>query len=157
LEDAGDVEVRFLARGPAGMKINGDADTLKASEKHGTIEIEVPLGNIKTGIGLRDRHLKRDLETDKYPDAKLFISRKKLKFPENDKEVKASATGTFELHGVKKPIKFTYKALRTGSDFHVQALASVDIRDHGIEVPCYLGVCVKPVVKLKVKFKLREK
>jgi polyisoprenoid-binding protein YceI len=157
LEDAGDVDVRFQAVGPAGMKINGSTDSLKANEADGTIEIKVPLGDVKTGIGLRDRHLKKDLETDTYPDAILTISRKKLKFPDDDKEVKSSATGTFKLHGVEKPMTFQYKALRTGSDYHVQAIASVDIRDHGVEPPCYLGVCVDPTVKLKVKFKLREK
>ncbi|MBK9001258.1 MAG: YceI family protein [Myxococcales bacterium] len=157
LEDAGDVEVRFLAVGPAGMKINGEASELKAKEKNGKVTLEVPVTNLKTGIGLRDKHLKKYLEVGKYPSATLEIDRSKLKFPENDKTVRASATGSFTLHGVTKPLKFQYKALRTGSDYHVQALATVDIRDHDVEVPCYLGVCVDPDVKLKVKLKLREK
>jgi polyisoprenoid-binding protein YceI len=138
------------------MRIHGTAATLTADEADGKLTIKVPVDNLKTGIGLRDRHLKKDLETDKYPTATLQIERSKLSFPENDQEVSASATGSFTLHGVTKPLKFTYKALRTGSDYHVQALATVDIRDHGIEPPCYLGVCVDPTVKLKVKFKLRD-
>lgn len=157
LEDAGDVDVHFLALGPAGMKINGDAPDLKASEADGKLKITVPLGEVKTGIGLRDKHLKRALETDKFPDATLVVERSKLSFPENDKTVTGKAKGQLTLHGVTKPLEFSYKALRTGSDFHVQALASVDIRDHDVEVPCYLGVCVEPTVKLKIKFKLREK
>jgi hypothetical protein len=157
LEDAGDVDIHFLAVGPAGMKINGEAPTLRASEHDGKLDIEVPLAHVKTGIGLRDRHLKKDLETDKYPDATLVVERKKLTFPENDKEVSGVATGDFTLHGVSKPLRFQYKVLRPGSDYHVQALATIDIREHGVEVPCYLGVCVEPSVKLKLKFKLREK
>jgi polyisoprenoid-binding protein YceI len=71
--------------------------------------------------------------------------------------VKAKGKGDFTLNDVTKKLPFSYKALRTGSDYHVQALATVDIRDFDIEVPCYLGVCVDPKVKLKVKFKLRDK
>lgn len=158
LEDAGDTDVRFLAVGPAGMKINGEAPSnLKAKESDGKLTITVPVHNLKTGIGLRDKHLKKYLEVSQYPNATLEIERSKLTLPENDQTVRSSATGSFTLHGVTKPLKFTYKALRTGSDYHVQALATVDIRDHKIEVPCYLGVCVEPEVKLKVKLKLREK
>ncbi|MBK7585731.1 MAG: YceI family protein [Myxococcales bacterium] len=156
-EDAGDTEVRFLANGPAGLKINGEASDLKAKEQDGKLTITVPVDDLKTGIGLRDKHLKKYLEGSQFPKATLEIERSKLKLPENDQTAKSSATGSFTLHGVKKPLKFHYKALRTGSDYHVQALATVDIRDHDIEVPCYLGVCVEPKVKLKLKFKLRDK
>jgi polyisoprenoid-binding protein YceI len=157
LEDAGDVEVLFLATGPARMKISGAASDLKASEKDGKLTITVPLTNLKTGIGLRDRHTRRYLHTDKYPEATLVVARSKLKFPENDKSTSSKATGDFTLNGVTKPLGFHYLANRTGSDYHVQALATVDIRDYDIKIPCYLGVCVDPEVKLKVKFKLREK
>jgi polyisoprenoid-binding protein YceI len=156
LEDAGDVDVRFLATGPAGMTIKGEAGDLKASETDGTLSISVPLDNLKTGIGLRDRHTRKYLEADKYPKATLVVKRSSLKFPENDKSVTSTGNGDFTLHGVTKPLSFQYRAKRTGNDYHVQGLAKIDIRDYGIEVPCYLGVCVDPEVKLKVKFKLRE-
>ena len=157
LEDAGDDDVRFQATGPGGMSIRGEASGLDAKEADGKVTITVPLKDIKTGIGLRDRHLRKYLEVDQYPDAKLAVLRSKLTFPENDKDVRAAANGDFTLHGVTKRLRFSYKALRTGSDYHVQALATIDIRDYDIEVPCYLGVCVDPEVKLKVKFKLRDK
>jgi len=157
LEDAGDVDVRFLATGPAGMQINGQAQDLKAKEQDGKLALSVPVTNLKTGIGLRDKHLKKYLEVDKHPKATLEIDKSKLKLPEDGKKARGTATGNFTLHGVTKPLKFAYQAKRTGSDYHVQALASVDIRDHDVEVPCYLGVCVDPKVKLKVKFKLRDK
>jgi polyisoprenoid-binding protein YceI len=156
LVDAGDVEVRFLAQGPAGMKINGSAPELRASEDKDQLSIVVPVTNLKTGIGLRDKHLRKYLQTDKYPEAKLVARRSKLKLPEDKRTVRGKATGAFTLHGVTKPLSFQYRAQRTGSDYHVQALAEVDIRDFDIEVPCYLGVCVDPAVKLKLKFKLRD-
>ncbi len=156
-ENAGDVNIRFQATGTAGMRIKGSGSTLSAKEKDGRLIITAPVTNLKTGIGLRDKHLRKYLETDKHPNASLEIARDKLKLPADQKATKARATGKFTLHGVTKPVKFTYKANRTGSDYHVQALSTIDITDFGIEQPCYLGVCVDKKVKLKVKFKLRDK
>ncbi len=155
--DAGDEEILFQATGAVGAKIRGEGAGLRAREKDGKLTISVPLTNLKTGIGLRDRHLRRYLETDKFPEATLEVERTTLKLPENDKSVNASRKGDFTLHGVTKPIKFHYQANRTGSDYHVQALATIDITDFGIEKPCYLRVCAGTQVKLKVKFKLRDK
>jgi polyisoprenoid-binding protein YceI len=157
LEGVGTPEVRALANGPGGMKIQCDSKDLKAEEKDGKIVLTAALTNIKTGIGLRDKHLRGYLKTDQHPNATLEVDKSKLKLPDDKKTTRGSATGQFTLHGVTKPVKFTYKAKRTGSDYHVQGLSEIDIRDFKIEVPCYLGVCVKPEVKLKVKFKLRDK
>lgn len=153
----GDEDVRFLAIGPAGMKINGKASDLKAKESDGKIEIRVPVNDLETGIGLRDKHLKGYLKASAHPEAILVVERSKLKMPEDKKTVTGSAKGKLTLKGVTKPMSFDYKAKRTGSDYHVQGKATIDIRDHEIEVPCYLGVCVDPEVKIKVKFKLRDK
>ena len=139
------------------MKINGKGDKLKASEANGKIKISVPIDSLETGIGLRDKHLKRDLHAADHPDAILEVERSKLKEPEDKKTSSGSAKGKFTLNGKTKEISFRYKAKRTGSDYHVQGRATVDIRDYDIEVPCYLGVCVKPEVKIAVKFKLRDK
>jgi polyisoprenoid-binding protein YceI len=106
---------------------------------------------------LRDNHLRGYLNTSKHPAAKLVVDRSKLKLPDDGKTSQGSATGDFTLNGKTKPLKFRYKAKRTGSDYHVQGMADVNIEDYGIEQPCYLGVCVEPSIKLKVSFKLRDK
>ncbi len=157
LSSIGNADVQFLALGPAGMKINGTSSELTASEADGKLTLNAPLTNLKTGIGLRDKHLKGYLHTDNHPSAKLVIDKSKLKTPTDGQTVEGSATGDFTLNGTTKPLKFKYKAKRTGSDYHVQGMADVNIKDHGIEQPCYLGVCVDPTVKLKVAFKLRDK
>jgi len=158
MKDIGDTDIKFLAVGPAGMKINGTSDEAKAGEKDGKITISVPVSSLKTGIGLRDKHLKGYLNADKCPNVSLSVERSKLKFPDNDKEVEGSATGDFTLNCVTKPMAFKYKAKRTGSDYHVQAFFKddVDITKHNVEVPCYLGVCVQKDIKVKAKFKLRD-
>jgi polyisoprenoid-binding protein YceI len=152
----GGSKVQFLAVGPAGLKINGHSADLSASEGGGNLTVKAKLTGLKTGIGLRDKHLRNYLETDKHPEATLTVQRDKLKTPADHETMTSTASGKLTLHGVTKPVKFEYKAKRTGSDYHVQGMTQIDIRDFKVKVPCYLGVCVEPQVQIKVKFKLRD-
>jgi polyisoprenoid-binding protein YceI len=70
--------------------------------------------------------------------------------------VTSKAKGTFTMHGVSKEKTFEYTAERHGSDIIVSGSMEVNINEHKIETPCYLGVCVDPKVQVDVKFKLRE-
>jgi polyisoprenoid-binding protein YceI len=157
LTGIGSPEVQFLALGPAGMKINGTSNDLSVAEKDGKLLVTAPLTNLKTGIGLRDKHLRNYLHTDQHPNASLLIERDKLKLPAEGQTVENTSIGQFTLNGVTKPVKFRYKAKRMGSDYLVQGMSELNIKEFAIEQPCYLGVCVDPNVKLKVAFKAREK
>lgn len=155
---AGDVEVKFQAKGPAGLKIDGDGASLSVSEKDGNIEFVASLEGLKTGIDMRDDHLKKALEVDKgHKQAKLVVARSSIKLPEDNKEVEGKTTAKFFLHGKEKSVPVDYKVKRTGSDYHVQGRTEINIEEFGIEKPCYLGVCVDPNVKIKTKIKLRDK
>lgn len=149
-------KVEFQAVGPAGLKIDGTGSTLSGSEEDGKLKLTAAINNLKTGIGLRDKHLKKAIDADKHPKAVLVVERSDLKMPDDKKTVSGKAAGQFTLHGVTKPLSFNYQAKRTGSDYHVQGNASVDITQFNIEKPCYLGVCVNKDVKIKVAFKLRD-
>lgn len=153
----GDPEVHFQAVGPAGLKINGSAPTLAGKEEGDSLVLTAQATSLETGIGLRDHHLKKYINADAHPKISFKVKKSSLKIPEDGKEVSGKVNGTFTLNGQSKPTSFAYKAKRTGSDLHVQGLGDIDIRKFGIEVPCYLGVCVDPIVKVKVRFKLRDK
>lgn len=157
LSSIGPATIEFLARGPAGMKINGTGSGLSVNETEGKLTITVPLTDLKTGIGLRDKHLRGYLHTDKHPNATLVLERSRLKSPADGQTAEAAASGNFTLNGVTKPLKFKYRAKRTGSDYHVQGVGEINIENHAVEQPCYLGVCVDPNVKFKASFKLRDK
>jgi hypothetical protein len=160
-KDAGDVDITFQAKGPAGMVIDGTSDRLTAVEKDGTITITVPVNSLKTGIGLRDRHLRGYLSAAECPNSKnlvLTVDRSKLKKLENDTQGGGKAVGTFEMNCVKKELKFDYLAKRTGSDYAVQAKPEqpINIKHYNVEIPCYLRQCVDPLIPFKAKFKLRD-
>lgn len=153
---AGDTDVRFQAVGPAGLSIDGEGTTLSVSETDGKLKVAAPLKGLKTGIELRDNHLKKTLNVEKHPEATLVVDRSALKLPDDNASVESTATGQFTLNGQTQSVPFTYRAKRTGSDYHVQGRTEINIEKFKIEQPCYLGVCVDPNVKIKVKFKLRD-
>jgi polyisoprenoid-binding protein YceI len=149
-------EVGFHVNGPAGMNVEGTSSDLKASEAGGKLTLSAGVDNLKTGIGLRDEHLKKYIGAEQFPRATLVVDRAGLKLPEDNQELDGEAQGNFTLHGVTKPVHFKYRAKRTGSDYHVQAHMLIDITNFGVEKPCYLRVCTDTDVKIKAAFKLRD-
>jgi polyisoprenoid-binding protein YceI len=156
LSSVGESTSGFRAVGPGGLTIDGTGKGVKASEAAGILTITAPVNDLKTGMSLRDDHLKKAIHSDKHPTASLAVPRAALQFPEDGKDVTGSATGKFTLNGTTKDVKFEYKVKRTGSDYHVQGKTKIDITTFNIEKPCYLGVCVEKDVQVKVQLKLRE-
>ncbi|HSC88764.1 MAG TPA: YceI family protein [Polyangiaceae bacterium] len=155
-EGLGAGELEFRAAGPAGLTIDGEGSGITLHEEAGFLILTAPLAQLKTGISLRDDHLRKALDTKTYPTARLTVERTKLKLPADNQEYEGTAVGQLTLHGVTKPTQFAYKAKRTGSDYLVQGRFEVDITQFNIEVPCYLGVCVDKTVKVKAKLKARD-
>src|SRR5881394_3719462 len=68
-------EVTVLARGPAGLRIEGRSAEVSLDDEASTLVFRVPIALIDTGIGLRNRHLREALEADRYPLATLRLPR----------------------------------------------------------------------------------
>src|SRR5262245_1539807 len=81
LTSSGESNVKFEAQGPAGMKINGVSSGVRATEGDGKVKIVAPTTEFHTGIGLRDKHLKDYLESEKHPQATLVVDRSKIALP----------------------------------------------------------------------------
>ena len=154
---AGDTDVRFQAVGPAGLTIDGEGTGLTVSEEGGKVKMVAALTGLKTGMALRDKHLKNYLHVDQHPQATLVVDRGSLKLPGDNEVVESTATGQFTLNGQTQAVPFTYRAKRTGSDFHVQGLATNTQAKHDLKL-CKLGdtICFGYTVDLKDKFKLRQ-
>jgi polyisoprenoid-binding protein YceI len=157
LAKTGDAVAHVNATGPAGLTITGTSTEVSVSDDGTTVTVDVKLGNITTGIKLRDKHTKNYLEVETYPSAKLTVPRASLKFPEAGKEVSADASGTLSLHGQTKDLKFHYTAKKDGDTITVHALsAPLTLTDYGIKVPSYLGVTVKPDVTVDTDFQVKD-
>jgi polyisoprenoid-binding protein YceI len=116
-------------------------------------ELSVDLKTLDTGIDLRNHHLRDNyLEVAKgegFETATLT----EIRLGDVDAETfqgRTEFTGTFLLHGTKKPVAGQAEIARTGQSVRVEATFPVTIADYGIAKPQYLGVGVKSQVQVKV-------
>lgn len=154
LAPKGDAQVDFFATGPGGLSIDGKTKDLAIADDGKKVVFTVPLKNLTTGIALRDQHMREKyLQVEKYPDATLEIARDDLKFPVAGKRSDGEVKGTFTAHGVSKPVTVKYKAHREkDGTLGAEGKFKINTKDHGIDVPSYLGVTVRPDMDLQVKF-----
>ena len=157
LTRAGPAKVSFTGKGPAGFKMVGTTEQLHLADDGKSLTFTVPLDTLKTGIDLRDRHMREKyLETGRYPSAVLVVPRSAISLPAAGQTKEGSARGTLTLHGKSKEVPFTYKVQRTGDTYQVTGAVPLDFRDYGISVPSYMGVTVKPDIAVDVAFGARE-
>ena len=150
LSTQGASSVEFKASGPAGMSIVGTSSDVRASDTADSVVIVVPLTKLDTGIELRNKHKREKyLETGKFPNAELVVSKSALKYPNVSG---GEVTGQLKLHGETKAVKVKYEAKRSGNAFAVAGSFRINIKDFGIEQPSYMGLSVKPEVDVAVKF-----
>src|SRR5579864_3868947 len=154
LSEATAGKVSFQASGPAGLKIEGTTSDLTLADKGDSVVITVPLANLSTGIGLRDKHMKEKyLEVPKFPSAVLNVARGALKVPAAGDKVEIDVPGTVNLHGQTRPVTVHYEAKRDGSTLVAHGKFHNNMTDFGITVPSYLGVTVKPEVDVSADFR----
>jgi polyisoprenoid-binding protein YceI len=139
----------FTALGPGGLTIVGTGPDVSVTEKGDSLAISVGLATLKTGIDMRDRHMREKyLETSKYPNAVFQVDKSKLKLPSSGANVEGSLT----LHGVTKQVNVHYVASGSAKELTVSGSMHINMKDFGVNVPSYLGVTVKPDVDVTVKF-----
>lgn len=157
--------VEFLATGKPGfLKIKGQGAQLKgkADIKGGQLtgEFTVNLTPIKTGIELRDEHMKeRYLETAKFPEAKLVVD--PLKMDESTGGSDIPFTGKLTIKGKESPIKGNLSvnfASDGGNAKSAKGTAKfkINIGDYPIGVPSHMGVSVAESVDVTAQFVATE-
>lgn len=144
----------FVALGPAGLRIEGSTDQVKLVAHDDELVVTVDLASLKTGIGVRDKHLREDLQTAQFPSAELRVKRAALKLPQPLAEASGEADGQLLLHGQSKPVHFRYTARRTGGGAEVTGALRIHLADFGIAPRAYLGISVKPDVDASVKLQV---
>jgi len=127
-----------------------------------SISISVPVASFKTGIDLRDEHLRSSqwMDAAGYPEIRFQTTDIK---PVEGKTDTYALTGTFTCHGVDKTrtleavirLMPAQKGLEQygylGDIAHLQARFEVPLADHNIKIPANLaGVKVAPTVTCTV-------
>ncbi len=135
-----------LSLRPAGaFKAKTDELTGSVTQKGNSFDAEnivVKLGNLKTGIELRDSHTKKHLEVEKFPEAILISAH-----GENGK-----GEGTIKIRGIEKKIFGSYKV--EGSILIAEF--PVKLSDFGISGIKYMGVGVDDEAKVTVEVPVKK-
>lgn len=131
-------------------------------------KVKVPISNIKTGIDLRDEHLRGEmwLNAEKYSYTEFQLtgiknaSANKLA---DGKKVNATLVGKFSVHGitndVEVPASLTYykesektKARIAGNLLVANAEFDIKLSDYGIQIPSMVIGKLNEVVKISTNF-----
>lgn len=131
-----------------------------ADSMSGTLQVD--LRTIKTGIEMRDEHMRtRHLHTDQYPHAYFELTAVKG-LPESMASGKActcSAEGYFYIHGVKHKITPTVEIVdnSTGEtkSIRVRALFSLKLDEWNIPRPKALFLKLAETINVEVRFTAR--
>lgn len=133
--------------------VNGTVDfNLKDLGAKSTASISVDIASVKTGVDLRDEHMRSDqwLDTAKHPEAKFELT--KVEFPaksalEYNKKVSGKVFGKLTIKGATKDVeakatlglfpenpKLAGFGLK-GDVVRIKAELTVALRDFGVTVP----------------------
>lgn len=125
------------------------------------VRVEVDMASLKTGSGMRDRHMREEhLHTDKFPQAVFTAaSLTDLSAPElaAGQEVTAVAHGEMELHGVKKPLDAPVVLSMQDGALHVVAHFPITLADYAISRPQFLIMKLGETQKVTVDIVARVK
>jgi len=125
----------------------------------GSVEISVPVASLRTGIELRDEHMRSAgwLDAEKYPQISFTSDNVK----QGDDGL-WKAVGTFSLHGVSKPLaadvevreipaELASKAgLEAGDWLRISTAFEVKLSDFGVKIPDMAAAKVNDTWKIKV-------
>ncbi len=150
----GDSEVN-VEGSAIGMKIPGSTRNFSFADSGDSYKFEVDVHSIDTGLELRNEHMRSYFKQKK---AMLEVAKSSIPLPSDNDKKEGSGSGKFTLNGKTKNQSFNYRIKRTGSDYHVQGLLTLKLSDYGLKL-CKFGdtLCANDEVKVKVKFKLRDK
>lgn len=105
-------------------------------EKYSAAELWLKVDDFKTGIDLRDEHLKKHLGLEKTPKITM----------KNISAENGTGTGTLSVNGVEKSVQFTYK-----KETEKKLRAEFKVKNSDFKLPSanYMGVGVEDEVHVE--------
>lgn len=151
----GEQAAEATVRGPAGLSITAKSSVVDLQDTGDTVTFTIPIDSFKTGISLRDEHMRKAVESEKFSDVKLVLKGSDLTRPKIDDVNYIDVEGNLTFHGVTKPVQVHYESV-ADCESHIGAKVkfSIDLREFGIVPPSYLGLTVKPKVDVVARVRL---
>lgn len=114
-----------------------------------TVDFYLDLETLDTGIGKRDKDMKKTLETDEYPFAEFF-GKLVSPFDPAGGTQQAVVRGTFTIHGHSRALEVTGTLEPTSGGLQLQASWELNLDDYQIKPPKLLIMKVDPVQQMRI-------
>ncbi|MFI5298824.1 MAG: YceI family protein [Polyangiales bacterium] len=156
-QKTGTASIAFHAGTNAEVTIDGTSNDLSVADDGTTVTFTAPVASLKTGIDLRDTHLRKYLEAEKYPTVTLSIVKGELKYPDDGKSLSSDIGSSVTLHGTKKYEKVSYSLARSGDTYTVTVKGlTLKLQDYGIAQPSFSGVKVNQGITVDVTASVKD-
>jgi polyisoprenoid-binding protein YceI len=127
---------------------------LKLSKKN-NFDFKVDLDSIDTGIGLRNKHLREDLNTGKFPVAE-FKGDSVILDSISATEYNIRAVGSFSVNGISRSLTAEGKFYNFGVLKKIESNLELKLSDFNIERPSFLFNKVHDLIKIKIIIYLKD-
>lgn len=117
----------------------------------GTVDFYIDLNTLDTGIGKRDKDMRKTLEVDKYPFAEFFGKLMTDVDAVSEAEQPVTVQGTFTIHGVSREIEVTGTLQKVAEGLKLTAAWALNLEDYDIVPPRLLIVKVDPVQDVRIE------
>jgi len=109
------------------------------------VALEIDVDGLATGNAVFDRALRAALESGDYPLA-FYVAASDGRVPVTQERVVFMLTGDLQLHNVVQPHPMRVDAQVIGARLDAVATSTLDLEDHGVELPALLG---SPAITLR--------
>lgn len=93
--------------------------------------VETRVDSLRTGNGLRDRDMRRALESDRHPLIRFDLAEVRPSPIQGDTMV-VSLVGRFTIHGTTREVTLPATLVWQPAGIHLTALLPMDVRDYGV-------------------------
>jgi polyisoprenoid-binding protein YceI len=116
--------------------------------------VEVRVADMRTGIDLRDRHLREVMHADSLPVIRFELSSVEPGTASGD-SLPVLFSGSLRIHGVTRTVRIPGVVVLAPNGIHVAATTPIDMREYGITPPTrgfgLVRVRVAPVTQVGVR------
>ena len=135
-----------------GFIVLGEGGLAEGSTEGSDFYLEVDLGSIDTGIGLRNRHMRDNyLETDRFPYATFGGSFADVSRGD-DGWMRVTGRGDMAIHGVSRPLEIPCQVAPAGDGFRARCAFAVLLSDFDIEIPKVMFMKLANEIRLELDF-----
>jgi polyisoprenoid-binding protein YceI len=141
------------------LRVHGKSEAIRANVRAelsgqgvaiSEVDATVPVISLKTGLSLRDEHMRKQIFTDdsgRTPDLRFVGERFECRSAAARRHA-CTVEGTLQVRGVTKPFAMALVVKEDGGAFRVSGNGAVRLSDYGIGRPSQLGVSTANEVTL---------